>query len=500
MDGFTITCRTCGARTSFEDAGNHVCRSRPLQQFSNSYDDRSQRPSNEPLTRQRSLSNSKFSTDFKLTSGRNQFRGRSPVQDYPETNKPVREDLTLGPKFELASLRAPHSYDGPYGGVPIKAASRPMPLPQPYRPRQPMQRLPPQNGPQYEQPRQRQQQPPARPRYVEDYDYSRPNPPGSRPNPPQLDQRYPPNRPFVAIDEPMKSPLFARSNSDLEGQQFNDQRRSPERRYPDPSPERQYPEPSPERQYPEPGPKQYNPYQEERSRGRSENGYDLDSYERPALNRSPERRVHSPSSGPSDHYNQRQQETQVDETELWHQIRSRVSQKNQSISSSHSSSDSDVSRRRSEDTAASSAASPISPSKNSEYSIGKSPLSRTISDKSDHSRTGSDELQTKVSLAVCRACDEVIRGRSLASQDGKLSGRYHKRCFCCTTCHKPFETASFYVLQDRPYCKRHYHELNHSTCGECGEGVEGQCLQIEDGTIRHPACFTCHVFPPPYVS
>ena len=408
----------------------------------------------------------------------------------------MRDDLTLGPKFELTSLKAPHSYDGPYGSVPTKGVSRPMPLPQQPRPRQPMQRLLTQTGAQYEQSRPQQQPPPpARPRYMEDYDYS-------RPHPPQLDQRYPPNRPYVPTDEPMNSPLFSRSNPDFRGQQFNDQQRLPERPYPDRSPERRYPEPSPERRYPEPADEpRYNPYQNESFRGRSENDDDRDPYEHTALDQSPERRNHSPSSAPSNPYNdQRQDETQADETELWRQIRSQAAQRNQSISSSRSSADSDVSRTRSEDTAPSSTASPISPSKNLDYSVGKSPLRRTISDKSDHSRTGSDQSEAKISAPVCRACDEVIRGRSLASQDGKLSGRYHKRCFCCTTCQKPFETASFYVFQDRPYCKRHYHELNHSTCGECGEGVEGQCLQLEDASVRHPDCFTCHVFHSLYVS
>ena len=98
--------------------------------------------------------------------GRYQFNGRGPVQDYPDANKPVRDDLTLGPKFELGSLRAPHSYDGPYCSVPIKAVSRPMPLPQPPRPRQPMQRLPTHNGPQYEQPRHHQQQLQPRPHHT----------------------------------------------------------------------------------------------------------------------------------------------------------------------------------------------------------------------------------------------------------------------------------------------------------------------------------------------
>lgn len=33
MDGLTVTCRTCGVKTSFEDAESHVCRARPLQKY-----------------------------------------------------------------------------------------------------------------------------------------------------------------------------------------------------------------------------------------------------------------------------------------------------------------------------------------------------------------------------------------------------------------------------------------------------------------------------------
>jgi hypothetical protein len=44
MDGLTVTCRTCGVKTSFEDAESHVCRSRPLQQFSPPRPPQQQRP------------------------------------------------------------------------------------------------------------------------------------------------------------------------------------------------------------------------------------------------------------------------------------------------------------------------------------------------------------------------------------------------------------------------------------------------------------------------
>ena len=65
MDGLMITCRECGARTSFEDADSHVCRARPLQQYTNNgggtggYGDR--RRNESPPTQQFSSNRSEVS-------------------------------------------------------------------------------------------------------------------------------------------------------------------------------------------------------------------------------------------------------------------------------------------------------------------------------------------------------------------------------------------------------------------------------------------------------
>ena len=47
MDGLSVTCRTCGVKTSFEAAGNHICRARPLQQYSNGFGERGPSRSND---------------------------------------------------------------------------------------------------------------------------------------------------------------------------------------------------------------------------------------------------------------------------------------------------------------------------------------------------------------------------------------------------------------------------------------------------------------------
>ncbi len=105
---------------------------------------------------------------------------------------------------------------------------------------------------------------------------------------------------------------------------------------------------------------------------------------------------------------------------------------------------------------------------------------------------------TGANKGQCRGCSKMIAAnqKSVSSADGRLTGRYHKECFACTTCHSAFATADFYVLRDQPYCSQHYHALNGSLCGSCGRGIEGQYLEATRSKARgpekfHAKCFTC---------
>ena len=91
----------------------------------------------------------------------------------------------------------------------------------------------------------------------------------------------------------------------------------------------------------------------------------------------------------------------------------------------------------------------------------------------------------------CRGCGELIKGKSVSSADGRLTGRYHKQCFVCKTCQAPFQTADFYIMHNHPYCGRHYHVLNDSLCKNCDRGIEGQYLETEKRLKFHPHCFSC---------
>lgn len=96
-----------------------------------------------------------------------------------------------------------------------------------------------------------------------------------------------------------------------------------------------------------------------------------------------------------------------------------------------------------------------------------------------------------VNKGSCRGCGDLIQGKSVSSADGRLTGRYHKQCFVCQTCQRPFQTADFYVMNNQPYCARHYHELNDSLCTSCDRGIEGQYLETELQQKFHPYCFSC---------
>ena len=101
--------------------------------------------------------------------------------------------------------------------------------------------------------------------------------------------------------------------------------------------------------------------------------------------------------------------------------------------------------------------------------------------------------RTATNKGICRGCGELIVGKSVSSADGRLTGRYHKACFVCETCKEPFQTTDFYVINNHPYCGRHYHQLNDSLCKSCDRGIEGQYLETELKQKFHPHCFTCQV-------
>lgn len=96
-------------------------------------------------------------------------------------------------------------------------------------------------------------------------------------------------------------------------------------------------------------------------------------------------------------------------------------------------------------------------------------------------------------LPKCRRCNLPIEKQAVSSSDGQLKGKYHRECFNCFTCHKPFPDKTFYVLDGKPLCAYHYHEANDSLCAAalCGQPIEGPCAVSHAGDRYHPEHMLC---------
>ncbi|KAJ2555657.1 hypothetical protein EV175_002217 [Coemansia sp. RSA 1933] len=91
----------------------------------------------------------------------------------------------------------------------------------------------------------------------------------------------------------------------------------------------------------------------------------------------------------------------------------------------------------------------------------------------------------------CQGCGNQCEPQSSKETVSALDGWWHRGCFNCQECHKAFPDKSFYVFENRPYCRYDYHKLNKSLCVACHEPIEGPCAQVFEGRF-HPACFACY--------
>ncbi|KAG1756432.1 uncharacterized protein EDB91DRAFT_1076469 [Suillus paluster] len=96
-------------------------------------------------------------------------------------------------------------------------------------------------------------------------------------------------------------------------------------------------------------------------------------------------------------------------------------------------------------------------------------------------------------LPKCRRCNLPIETQAVSSSDGQLKGKYHRDCFNCHNCQKPFPDKEFYVFDGKPLCAYHYHEANDSLCAavSCGQPIEGPCAVTHAGKRYHPDHLLC---------
>ncbi|RUS21269.1 hypothetical protein BC937DRAFT_93148 [Endogone sp. FLAS-F59071] len=94
----------------------------------------------------------------------------------------------------------------------------------------------------------------------------------------------------------------------------------------------------------------------------------------------------------------------------------------------------------------------------------------------------------------CKACGLHIRGEFVSA----MGGDWHKHCFVCEL---PFDTTSFYIRDNKPYCETHLRSANPvpplpkpqlavHVCDVCQSPIAGRAV-LALGRKFHPEHFTC---------
>ncbi|XP_076364659.1 paxillin-like [Tachypleus tridentatus] len=87
----------------------------------------------------------------------------------------------------------------------------------------------------------------------------------------------------------------------------------------------------------------------------------------------------------------------------------------------------------------------------------------------------------------CGGCNKPINEKYISA----LKGQWHAQCFVCRDCGQTFEGGSFFDLDGKPYCEKHYHAKRGTLCGGCKKPISGQCVSAINQKY-HPEHFVCH--------
>jgi hypothetical protein len=108
----------------------------------------------------------------------------------------------------------------------------------------------------------------------------------------------------------------------------------------------------------------------------------------------------------------------------------------------------------------------------------------------------------------CPVCRKSLSGTTepvVSIGQGSTKEKYHKRCFVCGKCHKPFNGTAYFVENGIPchtecigsakrMAKTAISTMNDDkTCNGCGKAIESHATrQFVNGMgLFHPGCFKC---------
>ena len=94
----------------------------------------------------------------------------------------------------------------------------------------------------------------------------------------------------------------------------------------------------------------------------------------------------------------------------------------------------------------------------------------------------------------CAGCQQPTNSSAIHA----LGSMWHRECLSCTVCRQPFPDKKFFVHENMPYCRHHYHEITGTLCLGCSEPIEGSwfnlgpCVSVAELSAKfHPDCWCC---------
>uniref|UniRef100_A0A1I8IS40 Adaptor protein enigma n=1 Tax=Macrostomum lignano TaxID=282301 RepID=A0A1I8IS40_9PLAT len=91
----------------------------------------------------------------------------------------------------------------------------------------------------------------------------------------------------------------------------------------------------------------------------------------------------------------------------------------------------------------------------------------------------------------CRHCGKPVDTDSMAGAVSHAGDVWHRRCFVCAQCFRPFKNGLFYEFDGRMFCEHDFHVLFKPCCAKCGDYIVGPVVRALQASW-HPTCFACH--------
>jgi len=97
-----------------------------------------------------------------------------------------------------------------------------------------------------------------------------------------------------------------------------------------------------------------------------------------------------------------------------------------------------------------------------------------------------DKCYHTAGSVICASCQKPIVGKITTA----LGKSYHPGHFQCCVCKIALDSIKFVQEQGKVYCEKDHQATFGTRCVECGQPIEGECIQDED-KYWHAEHFTC---------